>query len=138
MNDFDDSLIQFANFLPRAIPRDNDRWRRGWVVRSERPVSADTDMLNLSKELERRAQEKMRQRLAENFGVVLNEKDCPTVEAIRVDARHIILWIETEDPQKSGGLTLEGQVEVLYAFDEMLGVEELQGMPKRYWIFFVT
>jgi hypothetical protein len=95
-------------------------------------------MLNLSKELERRAQEKLRQNLAENFGAALNEKNYPRVEAIRVDSRHVVLWIETDDPKKSGGLTLEGQVEVLYAFDEMFGVEELQGMPKRYWIFFVT
>jgi hypothetical protein len=96
-------------------------------------------MQSLSKELERLAHARMREKLAENFGLALREEDCPTVEAIRVDSRHVILWIETKNPQKSGGqLTMEGQVEVLYAFDELLGVEELQGMPKRFWIFFVT
>jgi hypothetical protein len=96
-------------------------------------------MSNLSRELERLAHARMRQKLVENFGHALREEDCPTVEAIRVDSRHVVLWIETKNLQKSSsGLTMEGQVEVLYAFDELLGVEELQGMPKKYWVFFVV
>ena len=140
MSAADERITSISTYCwPELIPADDGRWKRGWVVRSERPVPNDYEIEELSRNLERRAEEQIRKTLGKHYKLGTLKLGFPTVEPIIVDPRHVVLWITTEHPKKaSSEVTMLALIEVLHGFDELFGIQELQGLPKKYWMLLAT
>jgi hypothetical protein len=76
-------------------------------------------------------------RMRETLGNKLMDRPSavPEVELVRVDDSHVISWIVTGNPNEIGSeVTMMGLVEVLRKLDERIVIQDLQGMPKQYWV----
>jgi hypothetical protein len=105
--------------------------QRHWMVRTAEEYS---EVLLQSS---RRLETDVARFIEEEFGTdypPADLADCKLgVEMIPVDGRHFILRVRMSARDPGGPARLVAEFELLRRVDGLVGVEELQGFPRRFW-----
>ena len=135
-------VAQFAAYCwPPIVPvEDNvDRVRRSWVLRLAQPLPADVDAKAVGLRMEERAQKKIKEALGPYYSGDELEPSFPWVKLVVVDPVHALAHIVTRQPEKD--ITDAGMIavaQVLRGLDEEWDIEDLQGIPKRFWLLLAS
>ena len=135
-------VAQFAaHCWPPIVPvEDNvDRVRRSWVLRLAQPLPADVDVKAVGQRMEERAQKKIKEALGPYYSGGELEPSFPWVKLVVVDPMHALAHIVTRQPEKD--ITDAGMIaiaQVLRGLDEEWVIEDLQGIPKRFWLLLAS
>jgi hypothetical protein len=138
--DMDDMMLEVIedSFPLARTSKIDDRYvSRRWLVRSERKVTQTAELELLKEQLMSEAG-----RLYTGGGGRVPDdgstgEAMPDVTLTKVDDRHCVVSIEvpTSESGSEGGAAAEVIACVLRRIDRTLGIESLQGVPRRFWSF---
>jgi hypothetical protein len=135
-------VAQFAaHCWPPIVPVEDsaDRVRRSWVLRLAQPLPSDVDVKAVGQRMEKRAQKKIKEALGSYYSGDELEPSFPWVKLVVVDPMHALAHIVTRQPEKD--ITDAGMIaiaQVLRGLDEEWVIEDLQGIPKRFWLLLAS
>jgi hypothetical protein len=138
----DGYVAQFAaHCWPPIVPVEDhlDRVRRSWVLRLARPLSPDVDVKAVGQRVEERARNQIVEALGSYYSDHELELSFPLVKLVVVDPMHVLAHIVTRQPEKD--ITDAGMIamtQVLRGLDTEWGIEDLQGIPKRFWLLLAS
>lgn len=119
--------------LAEPVGSEGRRCLYKWVVRSVRPIPDQDELDRLADALAQEVSDGMREAYAGAPAERLRDS-FPIASLIRIDDRHLIAVVETATKKASyGDEMMISNWGFLHVVDRELGVEELQGLPKRFW-----
>lgn len=122
--------------LPNPLPVQDDdaREQRNWIIRLKTDLSevaADDKSALLSKEAIAAVR---KARLARGIPTAEVDALAPSVRVLRIDARHVIVNIVTVRlAHDQAHEFLVAASAALVVLDREVPVEEIQGIPRRFW-----
>ncbi len=135
-------VAQFAaHCWPPIVPVEDhpDRVRRSWVLRLAQPLPPDSDVEAVGQRVEERARKKIKGALGQYYSADALEPSFPLVKLVVVDAMHALAHIVTRRPEQD--ITDAGMIaiaQVLRGLDDEWDIEDLQGIPKRFWLLLAS
>jgi hypothetical protein len=113
-----------------AIPT---AFRRRWVLRLGKKVPSGEALESALKTFER----SVRRTIADALGIPDGlEHPVPAASAVRIDDHHLVIAIDCPGPasqEDMGDAAAIATFGILRAADQQWHLEDLQGIPKRYW-----
>ena len=127
------TFIGYAYPPQEEVGGDGRRCLRKWIVRSVRSLPAQDELDRLADALAQEVAVGIREGYAAAPPEKLHES-YPTASLIKIDDHHLIAVVETPTREAEvGHATLIGNWGFLCCVDRELGIEELEGIPKRFW-----
>lgn len=123
------SLVGHAYPAPEDVPSEAGLFRRRWMVRVSQKLGEGSALQAATEGFERRARAEIRR----SYGDVAAEAQ-PRAGVARIDDHHVVLEIDCPKPPIAvGDVAAIVTWVVLRAADREWGIEDLQGIPRRYW-----
>ena len=130
-------LTGYAYPLGETLGNTQERVQRRWIVRTKSVLPSVTQVNKIAAMLTEQA----RQCVIDNYGEFATEEELkinlPSVNIVCVDDHHIV--VETEFPAPGfsiGDVALIATWHVLHLLDEQWEIDDLEGIPKRFWFTF--
>ncbi len=116
--------------LPTKLP---NRDARHWIVRTKSAAAYPTLIAQHGAEIARRTKAAVASARAE-MGLPPNEEHAPDVELISMGGHHLVVRITTvELAMDTEHGYLVAAVAALGALEESVPIDDIQGIPRRYW-----
>jgi hypothetical protein len=118
-----------------AIEGDERREQRNWIVRHAEDLPAEFNRDDVSRALSGEAVSAVAKARA-GRGLVAQELGVhsPVVRLILVDERHLVVNVTTiKQEQDDAHEYLVAASAVLSILDKMVPIEDIQGIPRRFW-----
>lgn len=116
-----------------SLGEDSERFRRRWIVRTIQPVPSQPELLTLSGSLSSQVEAWIRSTV-EGVSEHLLGRSFPCICIEALDVHHCVVAIDLPLPEVAVGDSAgTGTWGTLRGIDEALGIEDLQGLPKRMW-----
>jgi hypothetical protein len=132
-DDYARSLTGYAYPMMEDVPHNVRSFRRRWTLRVAKKLP-DVSFLN---GWSTHVEATMHQEVERTYAEVLHQVDLPVVSAVRIDDHHLVLEIECPKPGIAvGDVAAIGTWVALRAVDKEWTVEDLEGIPRRYWFSF--
>lgn len=104
-------------------------FRRRWTLRVKQPLAA----ANVLRETVRKFETDAQREILRNYGIAA-AGDLPRLTSARIDDYHLLLGIECPKPAVAvGDIAAVVTWMVLQAADMAWGIDDLEGIPRRYW-----
>jgi hypothetical protein len=124
------------NLAAEAYPKADDLpgslgFRRKWVLRLRASLPSDEELLDAIRSFEYSARREVSNAMGIQ-GELMNP--LPAVSATQLDSHHLVLEIDC--PNAAAGMGDAAAIAtsvMLRAADQRWQLEDLQGIPKRYW-----
>ena len=130
--DVDKYMHSFTGYAYPAVenvPENSRMFRRRWILRVNRPLAATHVLSETVRGFESDAQAEILRNYGDAAAV-----DIPQVTPTRIDDHHIVFAIDCPKSTFAvGDVAAMVTWMVLRAADKDWGVEELEGIPRRYW-----
>jgi hypothetical protein len=130
-----EQLTAFALPNPLPIEGDDRREQRSWVVRHAKDVPAEFEYEDVSKDLSSEAVAAVTKARAdrglthENLG-----PHKPVIRLVRVDERHVVINIATiRQEEDDAHEYLIAASRALSVLEKGEPIEDIQGIPRRFW-----
>jgi hypothetical protein len=125
-----------AYSVPNRLPIENDEQReqRNWAIRLVEDLPDEWDAESESARLSEAARSAVAAAQAARGLPVSNVTNQPTVRVMLVDGRHLIARIETIKLENDDAHAyLVAASAALIALNSTTPIEEIQGIPRRFW-----
>ena len=132
MNDDDVRSRIVGEAFPPIHQLGRNRFSRTWVVRVRTPLGADVDLAALAETLRVRCDDKLQE--AHGDAVAGNDLNKAGVSIAKIAACHLAVTIETPTSDVAiGAAAAVITWTTLRGIDEILGIDDLAGLPKELW-----
>lgn len=126
-----------AHAAPQRLPLDGDETRehRNWVIRLAQPVAGGLNSNELSVILSRDAASAVAEALNERgLASAGNSIYAPTVRVVVIDELHVVLNVSTiRLEQDEAHAYLVAASAALRGLERTAAIEDIQGIPRRFW-----
>jgi hypothetical protein len=122
---------------PSRLPIEGDEQReqRNWIVRHAEDLPVEFDPDDVSRALSREAESAVaKARAARGLAAQDLGPHVPIVKLISVDERHLVVTVTTiKQEQDKAHEYLVAASAILSLLDKSVPIEDLQGIPRRFW-----
>jgi hypothetical protein len=126
------TLVGYA--YPNAQPTGEGRFVRRWVLRFRQQIPEQADLDNLAEKLSAEAREILRSAYGERLVMNPVASTLPIANIVRVTSLHCVVSIESPDHDHAvGDDAAVGTWRILQGIDRSLEIDDLEGIPKRFW-----
>ncbi len=117
--------------MPEDVPGIPNAFRRRWVLRLSTSLPELEVLENAIKSFEARARRDIAEALGQPGDL---EQPVPSASVVRLDDHHLVVEIDCPNPSaKMGDAAAIATWSILRAADLQWQLEDLEGIPKRYW-----
>lgn len=125
-------LVGYVFPTAEEVGNDGRRFVRRWVVRTEREAPQQGELDSLAEQLV--AEARMLIKSQGNSPCDQQAGDLPAVTIVRIGPKHCVVCIESVTAEHATGNDAAISTwSVLRGLDAVVGVEDLEGIPKQHW-----
>lgn len=127
------TLIGYAYPSAEPVGKSGRRFVRRWVARSERELPDQAALDALAERLVTEATRVLREAYGQTSEDQLRDS-LPMASIVRIAPNHCVVVIESPTPGHAvGDAAAVGTWRILRGMDNAIGIEDLEGIPKRFW-----
>jgi hypothetical protein len=137
--DFEQVAVVAAYSTPVPLPVDDDERleQRMWAIRLSSDVSPGWNTEEVAAGLDKQATSALRTAHSER-DLRYEDIGLPTIRVLLVDPRHLFLNITTPRMDRDAAESdLVAACAALRALEQIVPIEDVQGIPRRYWRIFM-
>ena len=132
-------LVGYAYPAAEVVAPDARRFSRRWVVRSVRNLPPQDELRRLAGVLVAKATSVLRDAYGQHASEEQLKECSPAGSIVRLDEQHCVVVIESPVHQAAiGDDAAIGTWFILRGLDEAVGIDDLEGIPKRHWFALAT
>lgn len=124
---------------PQVVDIGIGRLRRYWVLRTGTPLPNTSELVVIQRRLQNGICERLRSLYSGTVNTSDLESALPVIVLSTLDEHHLVVRIDFAAPSRSVGDSAGiSQWGVLQDLQTYLQIDDIQGIPKRFWFFMKT
>jgi hypothetical protein len=130
------ALLAAANW-PRPIPVDADHMEMNWAIRTTERI--DASVVDWSPSLQIGAETVLQESWTHVYKPDQIAEATPRVRVVFVDENHMVVRMTSKTKGiATGDPGMGAVISILQQLNNRVGIADLQGIPRRFWIFLQT